>query len=119
MLEWNAYIGNFNSRRIETWNIFKHGGFVEDFGKFAKKLEYNKELTEEQKKEQFAEMLRRELAYYYRLKCEWEVVIDHWPHCDNAVQLKIDVYDQLRLNWERFVDYTWENRRQLWTKKRQ
>ena len=119
MLEWNVYIGNFNSRKIEAWNVFKHVSFVNDFGKFAKKLERNKELTDEQKKKQFSEQLCRELSYYYWSKCEWEIVLDHWPHRSDSEHVKIDVYDQIRLNWERFVDYTWENRRQLWTKKRQ
>lgn len=116
MLEWNVYIGNFNSREIEIWNVFQHGRFVEDFGKFARKLQYNKELTDEQKKEQFAEELRKDLMYYYWSKCEWEILLQHWPPHERFRETKVDVYDQVRLNWDRFLEYTWENRRQLWTK---
>ena len=118
MLEWNVYFGNFNSRRIETWNVFNHGKFVEDFGKFAKKLERNKDLTEEQKKEQFAERLNRELMYVYRSKCEWEIILQHWPTSEKFKDEKIDVYDQIKLNWDKFLDYTWENRKQLWAKRK-
>lgn len=116
MLEWNVFISNFNSRDIEIWNVFQHGRFVEDFGKFARKLQYNKELTDEQKKEQFAEELRKDLMYYYWSKCEWEIILQHWPPHERFRDMKVDVYDQVRLNWDRFLEYTWENRRQLWTK---
>jgi hypothetical protein len=30
---------------------------------------------------------------------------------------KIDVYDQVRLNWDVFIDWLWENRKELKKKK--
>ena len=117
MLEWNVYIHDFNAKQIKVWNVFNHGRFVEDFSKFAKKLERNKELTEEQKKEQFAERLRREMMYYYLSKCEWEIILQSWPEREDFRDEKVDVYDQVKLNWDRFLDYTWQNRRKLWTKR--
>ena len=118
MLEWNVYVHDFNARQIKVWNVFDHWKFVEDFGKYAKKLERNKELTEEQKKEQFEERLRRELMYYYWSKCEWEIILQAWPAREDFREEKIDVYDQVKLNWDKFLDYTWQNRRQLWTKRK-
>ena len=91
-------------------------------------------------KDKFAEELRRSLFYYFGSKCEWEVVITSWvPHITiseldrlNAereetlkkynrnpyslyvnpeVGEKVDVYEQVRLNWNVFVDYVWSHKR--------
>jgi len=101
MLEWNVLRSNWNSHQIEPFNVFDHGRFYEGCKKNAKKNAKDKEA--------FAEQLRKDLMYYYWSKCEWEVIIDHWPHNDRFPQKKIDVFDQVSLNWEKFVDYTWEH----------
>lgn len=101
MLTWNTYVGNFNSGRIEIHNIFDHYTFLEDCRKNAKKNGEDKNA--------FAEQLRRDLMYSYWSKCEWEIVIDHWPHTDRCMEEKVDVYDQVRLNWDLFVEYVWQH----------
>ena len=130
-LEWNVYTHNFNGKSIEKYNIFNHGRFTEDAKKELKKCET---------KEEFAEELRKDLFYYFGSKCEWEVVITSWvPHITmseldriNAereeskkkydrdpynlyvnpdISKKIDVYEQVRLNWDLFVDYVWSNKK--------
>ena len=109
MLEWNVYIGDFNAREIHTYNVFGHYSFLEDCVRNKKK---NKD-----DKEAFAEQLRRDLMYYYWSKCEWEIVLQHWPQHENFNDMKIDVYDQIWINWGRFVDYVWENRKELKSQK--
>ena len=37
-LMWNVYVGDFNSQKIETYNIFTHGRFYEKLCKLAKDL---------------------------------------------------------------------------------
>lgn len=130
-LEWNVYTHDFNSREIKTFNIFNHGRFLEDVKKDLKKYET---------KEEFTERLRGHLFYYYGSKCEWEVVVTSWvPHITMSeldrintereetlkkynrepyrlyvnpdVGKKIDVYGQVRLNWDIFVDYVWSHKR--------
>lgn len=113
MVQWNVYIGNFNSREIEVHNVFDHWSLREDIGRELRRLDRNKELTEEEKKARFKETLRRDLKYYYWSKCEWEVIIQHWPSGERFRDLKIDVYDQIMLNWEQFFEYTWEHRKEL------
>ena len=78
--------------------------------------------------------------YNFWSKCEWEVVITDWPthitveelnrlqkeldghtaaygnppyalSVDLRVAEKIDVYDQIMLNWDIFINYLWENLR--------
>lgn len=101
-LEWNVLISNFNTRKIESYNIFEHYKFYDDCRKAWKK---NKE-----DKEKFIEEVHRSLLYYFWAKCEWEVLIHHWPPHENDPESKIDVYDQMMLNWNVFADYIWNNR---------
>lgn len=105
MLEWNVYISNFNQRSIEVHNIFNHHRFWEDCIKNKKKNKNNKE--------EFVKQLRADLQYYYWGKSEWEVTIHHWPDSDRMKNKKVDVYQQVRMNWDIFIDYLWEHRGEL------
>lgn len=107
-LEWNVYIGNFNSGRIELHNVFEHGSLLIELGKDARKYKDNKEA--------FIDRLKTEMMYYYWSKCEWEVVVSHWPpskFSDRFRDKKIDVFDQVNANWDKFAEYVWENRKEL------
>ena len=104
-LVWNAIYGNFNSRNIETFNVFDHYSFAIACQKNAKKNKDNKEA--------FADQLKRDLMYFFWSKCEWEVIVSHWPSRDDFNDAKIDIYDQVRMNWMQFVDYVWENKEKL------
>ena len=105
MLEWNVYYGNFNSREIETYNVFHHYGFVE---KCRQELKNYKD-----DREGFLKEVRSWLMYFFWSKCEWEVIIQHWPNSEGFHDKKIDVYDQVTMNWNKFADYLWENRKEL------
>ena len=74
---------------------------MEDCRKAAKK--YAKD------REGFERAARRSLMYYFWSKCEWEIIIDHWPHDDRKRELKTDVYKQINLNWDRFIEYVWDH----------
>ena len=126
-LEYYVYRHNFNDKRIEKFNIFNHSRFFEDVKKDLKMCEG---------KEEFAEKLRKNLAYYFWSKAEHEVIITSWvPHitmselnrlnaeCEKTLREynrepyslyvnldvgeKIDIYEQVRLNWDLFVNYVW------------
>lgn len=128
-MTWNVFRYDINARRIEIFNIFNHYSFNRD----VLKLKKTKGIT----KEEFEERLRRELSYYFWLKFEYETVITSFPPCikqDELVKVvaecekcneergrypihadvclevgeKIDIYEQVRLNWSVFVDYVWE-----------
>ena len=124
---WNVYHCRVSTGEVVEYNIFDHYKFCEDVKKLMKK---------KLPKEEFAEALRRELSYYFWAKCEWEVLVtrfpgyieqeqinklmDEWDKCrrDNGhypyashVEIKgskkVDIYSQVRLNWQAFVDYVW------------
>ena len=121
MLVWNVYSHDINSREIKTFNVFKHSSFNKDVEELLKeKLTYD----------EFSEKLNRITQYYFWSKAECEIVITSWvPHIDNEeldrlnverenrrtyryyvnldVGEKIDYYNQLHLNWEQFVEYVY------------
>ena len=126
-MEWNVYYYNINRNKIETFNIFNHYSLVKYI---------QKSIQECEDKDEFAEKVKSELQYYFWSKCEWEVIITDWPThisidefdrikseiqkyenwrghkpystgVNLPVAEKIDVYDQVKLNWSAFVDYTW------------
>lgn len=129
-MRWNVFVNDFNLRKIQEYDIFKHSSFA----KYVAKL-----LEQNLSKEEFAEQLRRELQYYFWSKSEHEVVITSWPpHIDGAeldrlnveyedfnkkyghypykidvrldVGRKIDIYQQVMLNFDVFCDYVWNHK---------
>ena len=128
---WNVFREDFNRRAIVKYNIFDHGGFVRD----VKKL-----LTEDISKDEFTEQLNRSLRYWFWCKSEHEVVLSSWPVYINKEELnrinteyeeynnkwshypykinispdvgeKVDIYDQVMMNWHCFVDMVWNNKK--------
>jgi hypoxanthine phosphoribosyltransferase len=105
-MKWNVYISDINRQKIVVYNIFEHGSFIH----------YVKEAIINCKdKESFTEQLKRELRYYFWSKSEWEIIISPWLALSNSDRKKIDVFDQVMLNWDIFVDYVWDNREELMT----
>ena len=147
MLCWNVYVSNFNRKEIEVYNIFDHGGFYKDCVKAKKKFKDDKE--------GFTNEVRISLHYYFWSKCEWEIILGHWPSGEfyemrkslkigelkdalnyekmprpwikentevtihvfpnylNDRDLKIDVCQQVMNNWDIFIDWLWEHRKEL------
>lgn len=105
-LEWNVFYYDINKRKITTFNILKqHGSFNEYLKKAFKKCKT---------KEEFAEVLRRELMYYFWSKAEWELIIEvtednrifliPWCGCSNPEEVKIDVTDDTNFDWKGFAE---------------
>ena len=130
-LEWNVFVSNFNTDKIEVHNVFDHYRFMKDLVKIKKKCndDFNR----------FSEEVKRSLMYCYWSKCEWEIIITSFPPYINEKEFlrlneerneriekygrfirtdvdlitgkKIDVYDQVMMNWNNFINYLWNNRR--------
>ena len=98
-LQWNVIIGDFNHKEIETYNIFDHYYFKEDCDKAWKK--YATDFKS------FSKEVRSSMMYYFWSKCEWEVVVSHWPQSERFNDKKIDVYEQVMMNWNVFIVYLW------------
>lgn len=121
---------DFNSREIKVFNIFNHAKFNEDVKKALKKFD---------NKEEFSEEVRKSLAWCYWSKCEWETIITSFPARITKEELdrlneefkndtekygrepcsmwisptvgrKVDIYDQIMLNFQHFINYIWSNK---------
>lgn len=104
-MKWNVFYYDINRKKVDVFNIFEHSGFV----KYVKKA-----IKEHKNKEEFAKQLRSELMYYFWAKAEWEIIISPWVGGDREKDaVKIDVHDQVMLNWDLFVDYVWDNKKEL------
>ena len=100
MLEWNVFISDYNRKEIKTFNVFDHYGFLQDCADNATKNAKDYAA--------FVDRLNSNLMYFFWSKCEWEVIITDWPTSGKCEE-KIDVYDQIMLNWEQFCRYVWEH----------
>lgn len=126
---WNVYRNNFNTKKIEVFNIFDHISFLESVKKILKQT---------QNKKEFSENIREELLYYFWSKYEYEVIITSFPvyinqkelnkiNSDNNsnsnnktkisiepdVGIKVDIYSQVMNNFDIFVDYIWNNKQEF------
>ena len=104
MLEWNVYIENINKRMITTFNVFEHCSFYKDL---------KKEIKIYENIEEFSDRLRKIVMYYFWSKCEYEIILTCCPKWDKFKEEKIDVYSQLNLNWDKFVNYIWGNKNKI------
>lgn len=91
---------------------------------------------EKYRKEVFSEKLVQVLRYYFWARCEYEVIITDWPTCVTKKEVdrlqnefknttahrapinlevahKIDIYDQISMNYKLFEDYVWNNLAEL------
>lgn len=95
-LSWYVYRQDANSGKIEPWDIFEHGRFAEDVTDLLKrKID----------KDTFADAVKSDLMYYFWSKAEYEIIMKNWIGKD--CEIKIDVYDQVMLNFDKFIDYLW------------
>ena len=125
---WNVFRHDCNKKEIVTYNVLSEH-MVDELKKKKKKCS---------SKEEFSEQLKRVMMYYFWSKSEHEVVITNWPVHVNMKELdkissereafykergrdpyclyvnpdvssKIDIYKQLEINWDKFLDYVWNN----------
>ena len=89
-MEWYVFVEDFNGRKITKYNIFDHGSFMEGIRKAYKEHRNDREA--------FDKKVKSLMFYYFRSKCEWEVVISSWPPSDRVPEIKVDV----------FLDYVWD-----------
>lgn len=101
-LEWWVYFGDFNAGEIKRYNIFAHSGFWQDLVKCAR--ERNDDF------DGFSAFVYYRLQYYFWAKCEYEVIVGHFPGGARFKDRKVDIFDQILMNWDRFIEYVWENR---------
>ena len=126
-MKWNVILQTDGKTDLGIYNVFDDVGF---------RLAIEKLFEKKYDKKRFMEELDREAHFSFWAKIEWETVFTTWPPYINREEIdriiteyphkqkqgeplpervyvnldtniKIDVYAQLRANWERFSEYVW------------
>lgn len=96
---WLVWNWNFTSDALVEYDVVPV---------FLRALKAAKKADRPKTKGEFGEFLRREAAYCFRAKCEYEMIVHGWPRRENDE--KVDAYQQLRLNWDAFVEAFWKSK---------
>lgn len=123
--EWKVFIHEPNSNEFIPFNVFNSSKFVDGLQRLKKSMKKTPITDEEAIKE-----IERLARYSFWGKCEYELILtDLFCHISNkeirrlrntdadkrldSVELmhsrKIDVFEQLYLNWNQFAKYVLEN----------
>lgn len=127
-MKWNVILKNYKTDRLCAFNIFDDTEFHMNIEKLFE-CKYDKK--------RFLVELDLEARHSFEAKIEWETFFTTWPPYIGKEEIeriineyhinrkpdeplpekikvtpthyrKIDVYTQLRANWERFSDYVWK-----------
>lgn len=96
-LKWNVLHEDFNTRKIEPYNILGYS-FAETLAKDIRKYKI-------ENREQLKDHLKKEFMYHYWSKAEFEIVVGGvFSKCPDDYN-KIDIWDQILLNFDNIIDY--------------
>lgn len=99
-MEWQVYYFDCNRQEIGTYNALSCETAIRQL------------LKKSATKDEFSEALRKEMMCRYWSKAEWEIILSPWCGGDaERSSIKIDVYNQLMMNWPMVVDYCWSFKR--------
>lgn len=101
--EWYVYCENSNAKTIEKFNVFHSYRFMDCCKKAFKK--YSKDIDKLKKE------IESSALYSFWSKCEYEIVLTSWISSNKDFKdVRIDVYEQLMLNWNAFIQYTLDHK---------
>ena len=94
---WNVFYHSHTDKRIKTINIFDHVTFAEKYLQIRKR---------KLSREEFEKEVKSILFYHDNSKYEYEVLITSlFESRNNDEEIKVDIYEQIILNWDIFIDY--------------
>lgn len=102
-MEWSVYYYNTNKNEILTWNVFQHAAFRDEVQEL---------LATPIDKEDFVAKLHSTILYYFWSKAEYEIIIEPWVGRKDCTPIKVDIYSQIYQNWDRFVEYLWQKKKE-------
>ena len=127
-MKWNVILQDTTTRKFQPYNIFEYRDF---------RLSMENLFKKQYPEERFLKELDLEIHYFFWAKIEWEIFIATRSNYIDKEEInriiseyhvnrppeqefperigvnvmkyqKIDVYRQLRDNWERFSEYIWK-----------
>ena len=97
-MTWNVIIED--NGKIKPYNVFNNRLFSEGVIELITNIEYK-----DMSRDELSEIIKRKAQWQFWSRCEYEVLILSWPPYKDEEGYKMDVYEQLRYNWDRFIDY--------------
>lgn len=95
-LEWKVFNYNVNQHLIHTVNIFKYSHIFElSVAQYQK----NRDVQE------FEHNIKANLQYMFWCRSEYEIVLTPLFNHKESEELKIDIYEQIMINWDKFFNY--------------
>lgn len=95
--KWNVLLWDINHGCLESYDVVPY---------FVARLNEKPAEERPRTKKAFAEFLKSEAMYHFWSRCQYEIVVQGWPSGKGSE--KIDVYDQLEMNWDSFVSQFWD-----------
>lgn len=128
-LIWNIF--NEENGKIEVINLFEYNWVFLWEGLLYAKKHYAEDFP------RFADHVRNWLRHEYWSRSEYETIVTSWPAyitqeeidrlnkeeprqrkpVNLEVGYKLDIYAQVMINWDRFIDYVWTNKKLITKKK--
>ena len=96
--KWNVWIWDFNHDRLEQYDVVPM---------LLRELKSLRKEDFPMDKKSMNEELKSWARYHFWAKCEYEMIVHGWPVKKNDE--KVDVYNQLMLNWDTFSEAFWKN----------
>lgn len=96
MLEWKVWKYDCNAKQMVQCNALS--GFETIIANLRENCE---------SKADFANRLDKEFLYKYYLRSQYEIILKPWACRDDATERKIDIYEQLKMNWDAVVEKCW------------
>ena len=101
---WNVFIDDVNKKEISIFNVFHSYTFDEQLKKEFRRYARHKDI------EKLKAEIKNWARYCFWSKCEYEITLTSFPEKKDFKEKKVDVYQQLMLNWDSFVEYVLKNK---------
>ena len=95
--KWNVFRYDSNSKEIYYFDVFTHHKFMHYCMVAFEEFQKTENLTE------FKKQVKKEASYYFWAKSEHEILIRAWCGGTGQEEIKVDIYEQLCMNWEAFI----------------
>lgn len=97
-MKWEVFRYDINQRKIVHWDIFEHYSFINDC-----MVIYNELCSMKIDFLEFQKRVESKARWYFWCKSEHEILIRGWCGAKGDEEIKVDIFEQLKLNWEAFI----------------
>ena len=106
-MKWDVLI--YDGGLIRPYNIFDNTRFTDAVTAVLHDPE-----AQSLDREKLSEIIESTLRWQFWSRCEYECIVSSWPPVEYDPQVKLDVFTQVKINWDRFMDYIMVWRANYW-----